>query len=406
MATKHLNRLGPRILIGLIIAVLALAIFFAMRSPPIDVDVAAVTKGPMLVTINDEGETRVRDMFVISAPINGRLMRINLDAGDRVIAGKTVVARIMPAQPDFLNARSEAETRAQIRSLESAVQSSAARIAQAEADRKLTAANFERIDALYQRGFATKTAQDAARAARDSSAARLTEARGAAESARFELRAARARLMGPSTNSTSSEILSVYSPESGSVLRLTHESETPISAGTPIVEIGNPADVEIVTDLLSTDAVKIKPGGRVLIENWGGDKPLTGKVQRIEPFGFTKISALGVEEQRVNVVIDFADPLIARQRLGHVYRVIVKIVEWRGKDVLQAPISALFRNKGQWSAFVKRDGKAGLAPVKIGRMNDERAQILAGLKAGEQVILHPSEKIDDGTRIRLRADGS
>ena len=143
-----------------------------------------------------------------------------------------------------------------------------------------------------------------------------------------------------------------------------------------------------------------------MIENWGGDKPLIGKVQRIEPFGFTKISALGVEEQRVNVVIDFADPLIARQRLGHGYRVIVKIVEWRGKDVLQAPISALFRNKGQWSAFVKRDGKAGLAPVKIGRMNDERAQILAGLKAGEQVILHPSEKIDDGTRIRLRADGS
>jgi len=406
MATKHLNRLGPRLLIGLIIVVLALAIFFALRSPPIDVDISAVTKGPMLVTINDEGETRVRDMFVISAPINGRLMRINLDAGDRVIAGKTVVARIMPAQPDFLNARNEAETRAQIRSLEAAVQSSAARIAQAEADRKLAAANFARIDALYGRGFATKTAQDAARAARDSSAARLTEARGVAESARFELRAARARLMAPSTNSTSGEILSVYSPESGSVLRLTHESETPISAGTPVIEIGNPADIEIVTDLLSSDAVKIKPGSRVLIENWGGDKPLTGKVQRIEPFGFTKISALGVEEQRVNVIIDFADPLAARQRLGHGYRVIVKVVEWQGKDVVQAPISALFRDKGQWSVFVKRDGKAGLVPVKIGRMNDERAQILAGLKAGEEVILHPSEKIQDGTRIKLREDGS
>ena len=405
MATKHLNRLGPRILIGLIIVVLALAIFFAMRSPPMDVDVAEVTEGPMRVTINDEGETRVRDMFVISAPINGRLMRIDLDAGDPVIAGKTVVARIMPAQPDFLNARSEAETRAQIRSLDAVVQSATARIAQAEADRKLAAANFERIDALYARGFATKTAHDAARAARDSSAARLTEARGAAESARFELRALRARLMTPSASSSGGN-LAVFSPVSGSVLRLTHESETPISAGTPIVEIGNPADVEIVSDLLSSDAVKIKPGSRVLIENWGGDKPLTGKVQRIEPFGFTKISALGVEEQRVNVVIDFADPLIARQRLGHGYRVIVKIVEWRGKDVLQAPISALFRNKGQWSAFVKRDGKAGLVPVRIGRMNDEHAQILAGLKAGDQVILHPSEKIDDGTRIRLRADGS
>lgn len=405
MATKHLNRLGPRILIGLILVVLALVIFFTLRSPPIDVDVAAVSKGPMLVTINDEGETRVRDMFVISAPINGRLMRINLDAGDPVVAGKTVVARIMPAQPDFLNARNEAETRAQIRSLEAAVQSSAARIAQAEAERKLAAANFERIDALHGRGFATKTAQDAARAARDGSAARLTEARGAAESARFELRAARARLMAPSTSS-SGEILSVYSPESGSVLRLTHESETPISAGTPVIEIGNAADIEIVTDLLSSDAVKIKPGSRVLIENWGGDKPLTGKVQRIEPFGFTKISALGVEEQRVNVIIDFADPIAARQRLGHGYRVIVKVVEWEGKDVVQAPISALFRNKGQWSVFVMRGGEAELVPVKIGRMNDERAQILEGLKADKDVILHPSEKIQDGTRIRLRDDGS
>ncbi|MFT5330229.1 MAG: HlyD family secretion protein [Parasphingorhabdus sp.] len=405
MATKHLNRLGPRILIGLIIVVLALAIFFSMRSPPIDVDVAAVTKGPMLVTINDEGETRVRNMFVISAPINGRLMRVKLDAGDPVIAGKTVVARIMPAQPDFLNARNEAETRAQIKSLEAAVQSSTARVTQAEADRKLAAVNFERIDALYGRGFATKTAQDAARAARDSSAARLTEARGAAESARFELRAAQARLMAPSSSS-SGKILSVYSPESGSVLRLTHESETPISAGTPVVEIGNPADIEIVTDLLSSDAVKIKPGSRVLIENWGGEKPLTGKVQRIEPFGFTKISALGVEEQRVNVIIDFADPLAARQRLGHGYRVIVKIVEWEGRNIVQAPISALFRDKGQWSVFVMRGGKAVIVPVETGRMNDEQAQILKGLQTGEEVILHPSEKIDDGTRIRVRADGS
>lgn len=404
MATKHLNRLGPRLLIGLIIVILALAMFFALRSPPIDVDVAAVTKGPMLVTINDEGETRVRDMFIISAPINGRLMRINLDAGDPVIANKTVVARIMPAQPDFLNARNAAETRAQIKSLEAAVQSSAARIAQAEADRKLAAANFERIDALHRRGFATKTSQDAARAARDGSAARLTEARGAAESARFELRAARARLMAPTTKSGSGEILSVYSPESGSVLRLTHESETPISAGTPVIEIGNPADIEIVSDLLSRDAVKIKPGSRVLIENWGGDKPLTGKVQRIEPFGFTKISALGVEEQRVNVIINFADPIAARQRLGHGYRVIVKVVEWEGKDVVQLPISALFRNRGQWSVFVMRGGDAIFVPIRIGRMNDERAQILDGLKVGEEVILHPGEKIEDGTRVRLRAD--
>lgn len=405
MATAHLNRLGPRILIGLVLAVLALAIFFALRTPPVDVDVAAVANEPMMVTISDEGETRVRDMFVVSAPINGRLMRINLDAGDPVVAGKTVVARIMPVEPDFLNARNQAETRAHVRSLEAAVQSSVARIRQAEADRALAAANFERIDALYDRGFATRTAHDAARATRDSSAARLTEARGAAESARFELRAARARLLGPSARRDGGSVLSVYSPESGSVLRLTHESETPISAGTPVIEIGNPSDIEIVTDLLSSDAVKIRPGSRVLIENWGGEQPLTGKVRRIEPFGFTKISALGVEEQRVNVIIDFTDPLTARQRLGHGYRVIVRIVEWEGKNILQAPISALFRNRGQWSVFALSDGQAELVPVKIGRMNDERAQILEGLDAGDAVVLHPSEKIENGTRIRIRQDG-
>ncbi len=402
MATKHLNRLGPRLLIGLLFVVLALAVFFALRSPPIDVDVAAVTRGPMLVTINDEGETRVRDMFVVSAPINGRLMRINLDAGDPVVAGKTAVARILPAQPDFLDLRSEAETRAQIKSLEAAVQSSAARIARADADRELAAANFKRIDALYGRGFATKTAHDASRAARDSSVAQLKEARGAAESARFELRAARARLLSPSTNTSNNQTLAVFSPESGSVLRRTHESETPISAGTPIIEIGDPADIEIVTDLLSSDAVKIKPGSKVLIENWGGKQLLKGRVQRIEPFGFTKISALGVEEQRVNVIIDFTNPIAARRRLGHGYRVIVRVVEWDGNDVLQAPISALFRNKGQWSVFVMRGGEADLVPVKIGRMNDEHAQILEGLKADENVILHPSEKIENGTRVRLR----
>ncbi|WP_417621995.1 efflux RND transporter periplasmic adaptor subunit [Parasphingorhabdus sp.] len=405
MASHHLNRLGPRIIIGIIFVILAIAIYFAMRSPPIDVDVAKVNEGPMLVSINDEGETRVRDMFVVSAPINGQLLRVDLDAGDPVVAGQTIVARIMPAQPDFLNPRSAAETQAQIQALRAAVQSSTARIAQAEADRKLAAANFERVDALHQRGFATKTAHDASRAARDSSAARLTEARKGAESARAELKAARARLMAPSTR-PSGQSLAVFSPESGSVLRLTHESETPISAGTPVVEIGNPADIEIVTDLLSSDAVKIKPGSRVIIENWGGDKPLTGKVQRIEPFGFTKISALGVEEQRVNVIIDFADPLAARQRLGHGYRVIVKVVEWEGKNVLQAPVSALFRDKGQWSVFVMRSGKAWLVPVKIGRMNDEHAQILEGLAAGAEVILHPSEKIEDKTRVRLREEGT
>ena len=404
MAKKHLSRPGPRVLIGLIAAVIIIAVFFALRTPPLDVDVAEAVEAPLLVTIDDEGETRVRDIYVVAAPISGELQRVDLEAGDPVVAGQTVVARIMPAQPDFLNSRNEAEVRAQIKALEASVQSSAARIGQAEADRKLAAANFSRIDALYERGFATRTAHDAARAARDSSAARLTEARGAMNAARFELRAARARLIAPSSSKTSGSALAVRSPESGSVLRVVQESQATVAVGTPIMELGDPSDIEIVSDLLSSDAVKIKPGSAVLIDNWGGDKPLKGKVKLIEPFGFTKISALGVEEQRVNVIIDFVDRRIARERLGHGYRVIVRVVEWSGDKVLQVPISGLFRDKGQWSVFIMRGGEAHLVPVAVGRMNDERAQITKGLEAGDEVILHPSEKIEDGRSVRLRDD--
>lgn len=402
MKKKHLSRPGPRIMIGLIILVIIIAVFFAARTPPIDVDTAEVVKAPLLVTIDDEGETRVRDMYIVAAPISGELQRVDLEAGDPVIAGQTVVARIMPAQPDFLTPRSEAEARAQIKALEASVQSAAARIMQAEADRKLAAADFKRIDAIFQRGFATRTAHDAARAAHDSSVARLDEVREARETARSELRAARARLIAPSNSKSGRKALDVRSPESGAVLRLVQESEAMVVAGSPIMELGNSTDIEIVTDMLSSDAVKINSGDAVLIDNWGGEKPLKGKVRLVEPFGFTKISALGVEEQRVNIIIDFVDPQAARERLGHGYRVIARVVEWQGKEVLQVPISALFRDKGQWSVFTMQGSEAHLVPVTVGRMNDENAQILKGLEAGTAVILHPSEKIEDGRRVRLR----
>ena len=402
----HLSRPGPRIILGLIAAVVIAALFLALRTPPIDVDVAKAVKAPLLVTIDDEGETRIHDIYMVAAPISGELQRVDLEPGDPVVAGQTVIWWYNIAQPEFLDPRSEAETRAQIRALEASVESAAARIAQAQADSRLSAADFERTAALYKRGFATRAAYDGARAARDSSAARLEEARGAQENAQFQLRAARARLTAPSNSYSGGEALAIRSPESGLVLRVAQESETMIAAGSTIMELGDPSDIEIVTDLLSSDAVKIKVGSEVLIDHWGGDKPLKGRVRRIEPYGFTKISALGVEEQRVNVIIDLVDQLSAYKALGHGYRVIVRVVEWSGKDVLQVPISALFRDRGQWSVFVMRDGTAYLVPVKVGRMNDERVQILEGLRAGASVILHPSEKIDDGTAVRVRDETS
>lgn len=213
--------------------------------------------------------------------------------------------------------------------------------------------------------------------------------------------AARANLVTPNSERASAT-LAVRSPTSGTVMRVSRESEATVAAGTPLVELGDPRDLEIVTDLLSADAIRLPPGARVLIENWGGTTPLNGRVRRIEPFGFTKISALGVEEQRVNVIIDITDPPEKWAKLGHGYRVIIRVVEWESTNAPQLPISALFRDKGKWAVFAVQNGRAKLVPVTIGRMNDEQAVLLGGLKKGAVVILHPSEKISDDARVKAR----
>jgi HlyD family secretion protein len=255
---------------------------------------------------------------------------------------------------------------------------------------------------VFKRGFATRAALDRAMAALAQAQASLAEAIRATDAARHDRDAARARLISPTSGRSSAKFLEVRAPISGTVMRLPRESEANVAAGSPLIELGDPRNLEIVTDLLSADAVRIKPGASVSIENWGDSKPLHGKVRRIEPFGFTKISALGVEEQRVNVIIDITDPSALWARLGHGYRVIVRIAEWESPDSLQVPVSALFRDKGAWAVFVAEGGKARLAPVRIGRMNDETAEVLEGVESGKTVILHPSEKISDGTLIKER----
>jgi HlyD family secretion protein len=401
MAKRSFLRPGPLAISLLIAAVVIGALYLAIRKPPYQVDLAQVTQGPMTVTIDDEGETRVHDLYVVAAPINGRLTRIELEAGDRVVAGQTVVARITPMDPDFLDRRNEARVRAQIQSLDSLIASSSMRIEQARAARDLAVQEQGRLKALFDRGFATRAALDRANSSVAQSSAAYSEAVRATEATRFERDAARANLVTPESQ-RSGRALEVRSPVSGAVMRLPRESESAVAAGTPLIEIGNPGDLEIVTDLLSADAVRLQPGARVLIDNWGGAKPLNGRIQRIEPFGFTKISALGVEEQRVNVIIDISDPPALWSKLGHGYRVIVRAVEWESANALQLPVSALFRDKGKWAVFAVEGGRAKLVPVKIGRMNDERAELLGGLKKGATVILHPSENITDNARVEQR----
>jgi len=401
MAKRSFLRPGPLAISALITVVVIAALYLAIRKPPYQVDLAEVTQGPMTVTIDDEGETRVHDLFVVAAPINGRLRRIELEAGDPVVAGQTIVARMTPVDPDFLDPRSEGRVRAQIQPLAAMLASSSMRIEQARAMRDLAKQEQGRLEALFNRGFATRAALDRANASVLSGNAAFSEAIRTSEAARFERDAARANLVTPNSG-RGSDTLAVRSPTSGTVMRLPRESEATVAAGTPLVELGDPRDLEIVTDLLSADAVRLPPGVRVLIDNWGGATPLNGRVRRIEPFGFTKISALGVEEQRVNVIIDITDPPAKWAKLGHGYRVIIRAVEWENKNVLQLPVSSLFRDKGKWAVFAVQNGRAKLVPVTIGRMNDEQAELLRGLRKGAAVILHPSEKISDDARVKAR----
>ena len=402
MAKRNFLRPGPVVISALIAVVVIAALYLAIRKPPYQVDLAKVTQGPMTVTIDDEGETRVHDLFVVAAPINGRLTRIELEPGDPVIAGQTVVARMTPVDPDFLDPRTEARARAQVQALDAMVASSSMRIEQARAARDLAIQQQGRVEALFHKGFATRAALDSANASVSSARAAYSEATRATVATRFDRDAARANLVTPISPRGSRGTLNVRSPTSGTVMRVAQESEVTVAAGTPLVEIGDPRKLEIVTDLLSADTVRLRPGARVLIDNWGGAQPLNGRVRRIEPFGFTKISALGVEEQRVNVIIDIIDPPEKWTKLGHGFRVIIRAVEWESANAQQLPISSLFRDKGKWAVFVVQNGRARLVPVTIGRMNDEKAELLSGLKKGAVVILHPSEKISDHARVKAR----
>jgi HlyD family secretion protein len=397
------RRIGPWLIGAFCALVIATTLFIAIRKPPVQVDLAGATRGPMTVTIDDEGETRVRDMFVVSAPLAGRLLRVDLEAGDPVTREQTVVARLLPVDPAFLDTRSQTEAGAHARALAAQLASSQARVTQARAEQALADRELLRFTDLYRKGFAAQSAMDAARMRHDRAEAALLEAQSAVGAARFQLRAAQAALISPAdAGRGGGRGIAVRAPVSGTVLRVAQESEAVVSAGTPLVEIGDPSGLEIVTDLLSADAVQIRPGAEVDIDNWGGNRPLKGKVRLVEPSGFTKVSALGVEEQRVNVRIDIAEPRANWARLGHGYRVIVRIHLWSAPNVLRVPISALFREGNRWATFVARNGRARLILVDVGHMNSEQAEIRAGLAPGDEVVLHPGDKIADEVRIEQR----
>lgn len=389
-------------------AILVAVLAWLFRPEPVAVDLMSVERGPLQVAIVDEGEARVRDVFVVSAPVAGLMRRVELEAGDHVAANATVIARLEPSVPMFLDERAVAEAKAGVEAASAARRFAEAQSRRVQAEQEFAESELRRLRALASRQSISQNELDAAERRAKTALAAVAEAQAAMKMRASEYEQARARLLNPAQAKRAAkdcDCIQVYSPVSGSVLRLLQESEGVVAAGAPILEIGDPHNLEIRVDLLSEEAVRVRPGQRALIESWGGSDALRGTVRRVEPYGYTKVSALGIEEQRVNVMIDLIEPHERWRRLGHGYRVEARILIWESADVLRVPLPALFRRGEDWAVFVEEDGRAKLREVQVGHQNSAQAQIVAGLTAGERVVLHPNERIDDGARIRMREGG-
>lgn len=389
--------LGTLVLTGLVCA---------FWPQPVAVDLVTLERGPMTVSVGDEGETRVTDVFVVSAPIAGRARRIEADPGDPVVANETLLAEIEPSAPLLLDPRSEAQAEAQLRAAESAEAAARAQVDKARTELEFSRSELDRARELASRGILSERNLEAAVQLYESNRAAFSASQASLQVRAYELEQARAELMSPTdvaARREHCECVSILSPIDGRILRILHESEGVVAAGDPLVEIGDPTQLEVVVDLLSTDAVKVRAGQKAFIENWGGDGSLLARVRRVEPFGFTKISALGIEEQRVNVVLDIASPPADWRRLAHGYQVSVRIVLWENDAVIAVPLTALFRSGDRWALFVSENGRAVRRPVRVGRRTDREAEIVEGLREGEEIVVYPGEEIHEGSRLARRS---
>jgi HlyD family secretion protein len=383
-----------------VLAVGALA-FWAFRPRPVPADFGVVERGPLQVTVEDEGRTRVRDRFVVSAPVPGRMKRIELEPGDSVAAGKTVLAEFQPTDPALLDVRTRTELEGRVRAAESALGGARADRERIRADLAFAQSDLKRSNQLVKDRVIAPREMEAAERQAQSLERALQSADFAVRTAEHQLEVARAGLV--QTRTGRSTAIPLYSPVDGVVLRRLQESETVVPTGQPLVEVGDVRNLEIVADFLSSAAVRVKAGHPTLIDQWGGDHPLKGRVRRVEPSGFTKISALGVEEQRVNIIVDFDDDPASWQALGDGYRVEVRVIVWQKDDVLKVPTSSLFRHETKWAVYKVQDGRAVRQTVEIGQRSGLEAEVLNGLTTGERIVIYPSDAIADGVRIAPRS---
>ena len=390
-----------KLVIPLLFVVALLAYAFRPRS--LLVEVVRVAPASLTVTIEEEGKTRVIDRYEITAPVSGVANRLEWKVGDTVGRGQVLLS-IKPLTSEVLDPRREAQARARVAAARAALNVAQQNADAAAADSDFAGLELKRITQLANSGNVSKGELDRAQTRARSVRATQRSAAFAVEVARYDLEAARTTLQyaGKTTTKNGEEKVLVRTPISGLVLAMQHDGEGPVKVGQPLLEIGNTRALEVEVEVLSEDAVRIRPGMQVLFERWGGKQPLEGRVRTVEPVGFTKISALGVEEQRVHVIADLVSPYEQWQKLGDGYRVEARFIIWQADNVLQVPASALFRHQGRWAVFAIETGRAVLRQVEVGQRNGLQARIVSGLKSGEAVISYPSDTIRDGVRVRLR----
>lgn len=400
-------KLVRRLLMLAVAAAVVGLIVFAFLPQPVEVDAETVSRGPLRVTVNEDGKTRIKERFVVSTPLAGQLRRVELKAGDAVVAGETLLATILPNNPDLLDPRSRAEAEARVSAFDAAVKRAETNVKLALREREHAESEHERFRRLRERDASSESALENALFTMQGRQEAHRSAEFALQMAQFELQQSQAALLRFRVPTDDAQPpaewqFDIISPINGRVLRVLQESAAVLPAGTPLMELGDPANLELEIDVLSTDAVKVTPGDTVLVEHWGGAKPLTGTVRVVEPAAFTKISALGVEEQRVWIIADLNVSQEERGSLGDAFRFEGRIVVWEGEDVLQVPVSALFRQGDEWAVFVVNDAHARLRTVKLGHRNPDAAEVLEGLAEGERVIIYPSDRVQDGVAVKPR----
>jgi HlyD family secretion protein len=386
-------------------ALAALAfLFWSWSNQAVVVDVSTIGRGALKVVIEEDGKTRIKERYIVSSPLLGTLLRIGLDPGDKVYGSKTEVAMLQPTSPQLLDDREIAQAKARQQAAELSVQQAQAGLLSAREALSLAEKNRGRVLALREKNSISQQDVDIAETEYRVQLAAVTVAELAGRIAQFEFEQAKAALLHHSADGTAPQNTSftITSPIDGEVLRIFQESRAVVQPGTPLLEIGDPTHIEIEVDVLSSDAVKISAGNEVIIQQWGSDQDLHGVVRRVEPAAFTKVSSLGVEEQRVNVLIDILEPPAERSALGDGYQVETKIVYWKSSDCLLLPIGALVRDDNDWSVFKVEGGRAVLSKIKIGQRNREFAEIIEGIEEGDQVISYPSDQVVSGVTVAAR----